>query len=101
MAVYGRLRAKNGGSLTDFFPKTYANLVYMKGNTAQTVQSRISDIISGAQKVGSATNADNATTAASATAADKIDGYDVVVREKGYTPSKGAYTNTLLFIRQE
>ena len=68
MAVYGRLKAKNGGSLTDFFPKTYANLVYMKGNTAQTVQSRISDIISGTQKVGSASKADNATTAASATA---------------------------------
>lgn len=109
MAVYGRLQCKNGDSVTEFFPKTYANLVYMKGNTSQTVQSRISDIISGSQKVGSAINADNATnathatsadSATSATSADKIDGYHVVIREKGYVPAQGNYTNTIVFIRQ-
>ena len=103
MAVYGRLRAKNGKSVTDFFPKTYANLVYMKGDTSKTIQSRIDDIISGEQKVGSAANSDRASHASeadSATSADKIDGYDVVIREKGYTPTQGAYKNTIVFIRQ-
>lgn len=100
MAVYGRLRAKNGEAVTDFFPKTYANLVYMKGATSKTIQSRIEDIISGAQKVGSSTNSDHASEADSATSADKIDGYDVVIREKGYTPTQGAYKNTIVFIRQ-
>lgn len=97
MAVYGRLKCKNEDAEEDFFPKTYANLVYMKGDVEKTVQSRIEDIISGDQKVGNAANADSATSAVSA---DKIDGYDVVVREKGYTPTQGAYKSTLVFIRQ-
>ena len=100
MAVYGRLKCKNDDSEDYFYPKTYANLVYMKGNINKTVQTKIDEIISGTQKVGSATKADSATTAASATTADKIDGYDIVVREKGYTPSQGNYKNTIVFIRQ-
>lgn len=94
MAVYGRLKCKKDNSEDYFYPKTYANLVYMKGNVNKTVQTKIDEIISGTQKVGSATKADSAATA------DKIDGYDIVVREKGYTPSQGNYKNTIVFIRQ-
>lgn len=72
MAVYGRLRAKNGESFTEFYPKTYANLVYIQGAVSQTVQSRIADIISGTQKVGSAEKADAATNAENAVISEKL-----------------------------
>lgn len=111
MAVYGRLRAKNGESFTEFYPKTYANLVYMQGAVSQTVQSRIADIISGIQKVGSAsnadhaTNSDNATTAGTATVANTIklenaNNTKCVIRESSYVPAQGNYTNALVFIKR-
>ena len=114
MAVYGKLRAKNAESFTEFFPKTYASLVYMQGNTAQTVQSRITDIISGTQKVGAASNADNATNATNATNAANAQNATLastvsleggsaskfVVRESTYVPAQGNYTNAIVLIQQ-
>ena len=111
MAVYGKLRAKNGESFTEFFPKTYASLVYMQGNTAQTVQSRITDIINGTQKVGAASEADNATNATNATNAQNatlastvsLEGGSAskfVVRESTYVPAQGNYTNAIVLIQQ-
>lgn len=105
MAVYGRLRAKNGESFTEFYPKTYANLVYMQGAVSQTVQSRIADIISGTQKVGSASSADHATNAGTATVANTIklenaNNTKCVIRESSYVPAQGNYTNALVFIKR-
>ena len=111
MAVYGKLRAKNGDSFTEFFPKTYASLVYMQGNTTQTVQSRITDIINGTQKVGAASKADNATNATNATNAQNatlantvsLEGGSAskfVVRESTYVPAQGHYTNAIVLIQQ-
>lgn len=95
-SIYGRLKLKSGDL---FFPKTYANLVYMKGNISQTVQSRIEDIISGLQKVGSSENSDKSTL----TDTIKLENSNpvkLVIKEKGYTPAKGNYTNAIVFIKQ-
>ena len=83
----------------------------MQGAVSQTVQSRIADIISGIQKVGSAsnadhaTNSDNATTAGTATVANTIklenaNNTKCVIRESSYVPAQGNYTNALVFIKR-
>ena len=101
MAVYGRLKIKSkSGKMDHFYPKSYASLIYMSNDTTKTVQSRIEDIISGTQQVGDSKKADHAKNADQSANSTKWANYSIAIREKGYTPNEGDYTNTIVMIEQ-
>ena len=100
MAKYGRLRCKVGEEFVDFFPKSYASLIVSKSISNDTVEKILEDFLNGNRKVSKAKNADNSSNSDNATNSEKVGGYHIVVREKGYSPSQGNYIDTIVFIRQ-